>query len=397
MIIGITKILKINYIKIPNDIKIIGIFIITFPFYFFSSGNPQISDFLLSLLFLSMVLNGNIIKLNKEKVSRLLIKFVLYTYIVTISWWIFIDGRIVNKLSTLVFPIFYTYNALLFMINIYMYKKYKHNIIKYIIVSIYISVFIQIILIPISITTGTRDSLFFNNPNQLGYYTLIMICLHSVLTEKIKSTIPITLLFYGAILLLAIISTSRAAIFSVLLIIFVNMIRSGIINYKQFISIALIVLTAVPIFGLTGIGKLKMDNVIYQFESIGQRNHDSLEGRGYDRIWENPQYLIFGAAEGNYDRFSEYGIEMHSSFGTIFFSYGIVGFSIFILFILNIFKKNGLIYIAYSIPIFAYGLTHMGLRFSIFWLYMSMVYITKKEMLAPPKIGHSKVEKNLYF
>ena len=48
-------------------------------------------------------------------------------------------------------------------------------------------------------------------------------------------------------------------------------------------------------------------------------------GRGYNRIFEM-DHFVFGMGEGGYDRFSSLnGMEAHSSYVTLFVSYGVVG------------------------------------------------------------------------
>src|SRR5918994_582076 len=76
-----------------------------------------------------------------------------------------------------------------------------------------------------------------------------------------------------------------------------------------------------------------VDRVDSRLGTIGEQGDDSLAGRGYDRIWRHPEHLVFGAGEGAGLRFTEFGglvKEMHSTLGTVLFSYGIVGFSLFV-------------------------------------------------------------------
>ncbi len=103
--------------------------------------------------------------------------------------------------------------------------------------------------------------------------------------------------------------------------------------------------------------------------------------RGYDRISNHPEYLVFGAGEGGYNRFDTFieNHEIHSSFGTIVFCYGIPGTVLFLLFIYSLLKKLPWFYLVYSLPLFAYGVTHMGLRFTIFWVALMMFPIIRAE------------------
>jgi hypothetical protein len=97
--------------------------------------------------------------------------------------------------------------------------------------------------------------------------------------------------------------------------------------------------------------------------------------RGYPRLIENPEYLAFGAGEGSFDRLNEAGSnkELHSTVGNLLMSYGVPGVALFATLIVVVCAaapKN----VLYLIPIMLYGLTHMGLRFSLFWVFLGLVY-----------------------
>jgi hypothetical protein len=99
-----------------------------------------------------------------------------------------------------------------------------------------------------------------------------------------------------------------------------------------------------------------------------------VEGRGYDRIWNHPWHLAFGAGEGAYGRFrSGYLGEMHSSVGTLLFSYGIAGCLLLIFFLILVIKQNKFTEYFILIPLLIYSLTHMGLRFSYFWIVIAFL------------------------
>ncbi|GAI55574.1 unnamed protein product, partial [marine sediment metagenome] len=65
-----------------------------------------------------------------------------------------------------------------------------------------------------------------------------------------------------------------------------------------------------------------LSNLENRMSSLGLESDDSLAGRGYDRIVNHPQYLLFGAGEGSNKRFeSMWPGELHSGVGSIFFSH----------------------------------------------------------------------------
>ena len=104
--------------------------------------------------------------------------------------------------------------------------------------------------------------------------------------------------------------------------------------------------------------------VTERLENIGGQADDLLAGRGYDRIWRYPEHLVVGAGEGAAWRFgtSTNYLELHSTFGTVLFSYGFVGFCLFMVLLWVMLRRAPLAHMLYSLPLWAYGLTHQGLR-----------------------------------
>ena len=100
--------------------------------------------------------------------------------------------------------------------------------------------------------------------------------------------------------------------------------------------------------------------------------------RGYIRLIQNPQFLAFGAGEGGFARLTRIAEkqddELHSTLGTILMSYGLVGLGLFGLLLLVIFGRARLASIAYLGPVMLYGITHVGVRFSEFWIFLALVY-----------------------
>src|SRR5690606_25026545 len=94
---------------------------------------------------------------------------------------------------------------------------------------------------------------------------------------------------------------------------------------------------------------------ITQFDKFTERfsldentDPEKFTERGYERLWEYPQYLIYGAGEGAHWRFMDVlyaersiggGREIHSGLASVLFSYGIFGFALFAGFIYAIFRK----------------------------------------------------------
>lgn len=118
-------------------------------------------------------------------------------------------------------------------------------------------------------------------------------------------------------------------------------------------------------------------NVSYRIMDIGKNKDDNLEGRGYDRIFNHPEYLLLGAGEVDIKRFKSFDGEIHSTFGNLFFSYGVIGLALFLGIIISLIKGNNFTNYYYIIPLFLYSLTHNGIRNTILWILFALIYYMK--------------------
>ena len=88
-------------------------------------------------------------------------------------------------------------------------------------------------------------------------------------------------------------------------------------------------------------------NAARRIANVGEQQDDSFTSRGYDRIWQFPEYLLLGAGEGAYSRFRNWDDnEFHSTFGTIVFSYGFVGSAFFAWWMWQLYRVSGVRYFA---------------------------------------------------
>jgi hypothetical protein len=71
--------------------------------------------------------------------------------------------------------------------------------------------------------------------------------------------------------------------------------------------------------------------------------------------------------------------ELHSSFGTLLFSYGIVGFSLYLAIIIFATDFRDIYSICSIIAIQLRGLTHQGLRATEMWVILAIMFLVKLE------------------
>ena len=259
--------------------------------------------------------------------------------------------------------------------------KYQDKIIEITFKSCLISLSIQIIIYMISGgSSGVRNVGTFNNPNQLGYYALLITALIMFCANQVNTRVRWTVLGISSGLILAFTSLSKAAILSYLGLVFVFILKN-LLNKKNIKKMIIVLVMLISSYSLiNSTTNILNENQVLQsvetrLNSIGDDSDDNLEGRGYGRIIDFPEYWVFGAGEGEFNRFSGplQGYEFHSTLGNIQVSYGLIGLILYILLLLSVTKGNGYSNFYIIIFILIYGITHNGIRNSLFWILVALI------------------------
>lgn len=349
-----------------------ALFIVLNPFYLFEAGNPQIGDI---LIFSTMVLSfGTVI--HGYKVSpfkkRALIGFIAYT--VLVNGGLFILYISAYRGIPFIASVFYLFNTFLLFFMLGLASKNIVKMVNYTQWGIFLSVFIQLtyfILFGSANAEELRPSFFFQTPNQLGYFAILMLSIFLLLNKVRKVNLVLFVSVFLICMFIALVSASKAAIGGGLFLVAFYLFDSNILKGYGLAAV-------IAIFGLSyaflAKSNLGVQKVVYVLDRVddGAKNHNVTEWeyRGYDRISNHPQYLILGAGEAMFTRFNTYikKHEIHSSIGNIVFSYGIPGTILFGTFFLSLFKGLSWRNAVYILPVFLYSLTHMGLRFTPLWI-----------------------------
>jgi hypothetical protein len=229
--------------------------------------------------------------------------------------------------------------------------------------------------------TGLRSVGTFHNPNQLGYWALlIMACLAVVKERERLDLVDLGGLAAGMYALAA--SLSKAATISGAVLLVTILACCGI-GRRSLGALVLAVGVAVAGASIAGmplldrLGDLSIvENLEHRLSGLGRQADDNLSERGYIRIYLWPEYLLFGAGEGAFVRFrNEHGTnEFHSSWGNVLFSYGVVGAGLLGALLVVIFRQAPWRNWALFAPVALYGVSHMGLRFSEHWVLLGLIY-----------------------
>jgi len=328
-------------------------------FYILPSGLPQISHFLILMGFLVVIYKGVPLYFNIS--CKIFFIFLIYVSVINIFWAVFSVSE--TYLISLMYWIF-NFSTFLYIVNV---NKINLKYFDYIILASYL-----ILLIGYALSLGRFDfhpryNGFFNDPNQMAFWVLCTLSISFIGLNNLK--LPI--LFLAIILIL--LTMSRSAIIGLFFVVLGFFIQEQF-NVRQLLNkLTLIVLFIFGLFFIYIYYNEKFESVVSRFEEadIG----DQADIRGYTALIKFPEYLIFGAGQGQYDRFSETGHEIHSTWAGLLFYYGIVGTLIFLSFLFSILSRLPLQKkIIFLGPLF-YGFSTYGLRTSIVWFYIAIYFL----------------------
>lgn len=356
------------------------LFVLLNPVYVIDSGLPQPADWLVLLLTPLALLswNGRLVRADAGTVKSLL-TFTAWVFLVNYAW-----ALVLGKFNTRDFglhPMFYLFNAAVFLSAVVIARPNPERFLRTTVDIVYVTVVLS--LVAAFVTPGQyRTQGLFNSPNQLGYYALLSACLFAMTQRplgisRLRASAGVAMCGY-----LAFVAASRASLAGIIVLLLVLFFSDP----KLIIAGALAAAAIVSIGGPVA-HKLEFN----QKRALEDRNpHESFaEERGYDRLWRFPRYLVLGAGEGDYERFTTDGRvarEVHSSFGSLLFSYGIVGVALFLVFAGRVIRGASRRTFLLLVPALVYTVAHQGLRFTMFWVVLAAFVVLKR---LPEKPGAS--------
>ena len=236
-------------------------------------------------------------------------------------------------------------------------------------------------------STGT-----FNNPNQLGYYSILTVSLGLFLYINRIVSWWLFLLVAAGSFFISIVSLSKAAIISmsvVVMFVVVELFRRFLaLEPKQKVLLAVsISAIAIPSsFAVSANMQHRFsDLMVYKRLSMmyTDENDSTLSSRGYDILPQSSiNEMLFGiSTEGVKMR---NGNEIHSTFVSALTNYGFAGGSLFVLFFCLLAWDAVSHYgiwntVCLLLPATLYGITHNGSRSTLFWVLLSLVSISQTD------------------
>lgn len=354
------------------------------PVYVVASGLPQPADmvFLLFAGYLGISLVATSGAICFPGFFKLWASLVFWVCLVALSWAI-VDGDYALARPAL----FWIYNFIVGL-AVFQYLRRAEGGEKVLAIAFVGALIVSFVGVVVDLGAGGRVTAWFNNPNQLGYFTLLALATIAVLTrfELRKWWLMLGWLAGGV----AAFSAASLAVWGGLVALVGGYLLANVNSLKGAVRMGLVgimLLMGVVVFDYAGSGVLSAG-----FESRLDRAPEKIAGiveeRNYDRVVAFPEYWGVGAGEASrsVDRFGEYsGLEVHSSLGMLLLSYGIPALLMFLVMLGVLLKRAPLPVALVIMGVLFYSLTHMGLRFTPFWLFLVVVYFVYVD--APRKIA----------
>lgn len=361
---------KNNSIDIISGFLILSFF--TSQFYFWSSGIPQFSHIFIILSLLLFLYKNN--KVNPSG-SKVIFLFIIYTVLVNLAWLM-----LSNFETSYIMSIFYwIFNFFLFLLLLNLKVEQIDPFLKILLKCIFLSYVLEVILWSLGFggySFSPRYNGFFNDPNQMAFWVLSTSSIYLYLSKKKINNITI----YFLALFLIVLTLSRSAMLGfVLLTLGLIFNQKGSVLRKILLSLVSLIIAVIIVVILNSYGVF--DDVIARILLGLSEKDEQAEGRGFDIVFNHPEYLVLGAGQGNYSLYSPTGNEIHSTWLGIFFYYGIFGLSLFLIFLYAIFRKLSFAEkIIFLSPMF-YGFTTYSARTTIFWFFVAVFVIARKGMI----------------
>jgi hypothetical protein len=277
--------------------------------------------------------------------------------------WILITGNVEFVLPS----IYICFNYLVFRTVLVLYSHFGSRLLWVTIHSAIASTLALSFFSVFSANANTfRSAVLFNNPNQLAYFTLITATMVAFGGRRVDIDARVQMAFYLAATYLLAVANSKAGLLGfVVLLVVVLFSRPSVA-----VAVALVALLTLE---LAGPASLLVENVDTRLSVV--QADDTFASRGYGLLTDFPEHIVLGAGDADFFRFGS-DREIHSTWGTIVFAYGIPGALLFGSLLIRLFQVTGVGGAMFFLPTALYGLAHNGIRFTLFWVMLAFMLAT---------------------
>lgn len=365
--------------RIPS-LTISSIFFIIFflfkPFYIFQSGSIQPGDLFLFLSFIAYLVEGKPVLPKKD---NLFICFLVFVVIINGIYFV-VYGHFQFIMSCL----YYIFNY--FVVIVFRDSMINNTFQKLLSAACKINLAVQLLLF-ITHTGSYWEGTYrymgsYNDPNQLGFAIISTLCILRILNSK-------HWYFYAFISLYLIMQTysgGMLATFALLIIFDIIFNFDSVRNQRYRGSQIIMFLFVIGVIGIYLIMKSQNSPLDFRGFRIEEKLSSSssivasfISDRNLKIAVEHPEFFLFGYGEAvNFTRYG-HGSEMHSTWLSLWFCYGILPFLILIRWIYNNIKNIDIKYAAVFIAIFLEAFTLVNHRQPSFWMIILLGNLCKRE------------------
>ena len=347
------------------------------PVYVFASGSMQPAHIILAAFSGLALLNHGVIK---SAWGLLFLTVSSYSLVIE-SFYILVGGNVRFILNSA----FLFYNLLIVCA---IFQHVKYNGIEAIVAGVTNAAVLALITVSlggvdfVQLGESGRSTGSFNNPNQLGFFSVCLLSLSYLFYRNASIGYVQAAFFFLLSSFLSIVSLSKAAVISNFLVIFFvfRPVNLGYRDNKRSIlrsvvfHMGLVLLMAGIFLLLFAIKAFAFEEllIVDRLVNMSQEQDSSFEARGYMTILNgNDGEILFGLGAETVRNLL--GHEVHSTLGSALNEYGLVGFCLFASLLAiwgrSVWKVYGFVGLLCIVgPSMLYGLTHNGIRFTIFWI-----------------------------
>jgi len=346
-------------------------------FYIFSSGLPQPSHIIFSVIIFATMLGFFTKGFDKKDgvFYKYLFLFLSYSTLVNLIW------SIIEQDPKFLLATVYWFFGVGLLISCVKYLN-SEDYIKVFKVAIFVGILILAVFSAVGF--GRYDFFpryngFFNDPNQMAFWVICLLSFFILISSKDNSKV-IILVLSGLSVYIVMASLSRSALVGLFFVIIGIYLKvQGFGSSKDFKKAMLTgFLSLCFIIGIVLYSDFDFLSLDIVERMLNTRFDEQADIRGYYRAIQFPEYLFLGAGQGLDFRFNSTH-EIHSSWMALFFYYGFVGAVLFLLFLSKIFFRLDIaekfIFLG---PLF-YGFSTYGLRTPVFWLFLAAAIYASRE------------------
>ncbi len=234
----------------------------------------------------------------------------------------------------------------------------------------------------------SRQTLSFNNPNQLGYFSILILCMLLAYSSLYKESFllknrMVQIACFFTILLgnyFCLISVSRAAIIGIIILDFAIIL---FLFRRRLIFLTLIICLPLILYGFFDLSEDLpnfFENSFRRFANKTFLDRYDIFHRTIEQVnFSDDTSIVFGSGPRVFDRSGFRAIDfkgdVHYSIVGILSQYGLFGLSLiaigFVLFAKRV--SFSLLNLAIFISIAIYNMSHYGLRFRLLWIALALL------------------------